>query len=112
RRYCWPVTSVDDLQFAPFHLLATEGAVHMDKDHRWHLALLAELCGAHEGLLRATPSLLVDLGDGASQRTAIAWWEHLTANGAEGMVVKPLPFVCTGRRGLVQPALKCRGKEY
>ena len=28
------------------------------------------------------------------------------------MVVKPLAFVCTGRRGLVQPALKCRGTEY
>jgi protein phosphatase len=28
------------------------------------------------------------------------------------MVVKPHAFVCTGRRGLVQPALKCRGTEY
>lgn len=31
---------------------------------------------------------------------------------AEGMVVKPLPFVARGRRGLVQPAIKCRGREY
>jgi protein phosphatase len=28
------------------------------------------------------------------------------------MVVKPLDFVVRGRRGLVQPANKCRGKEY
>ena len=28
------------------------------------------------------------------------------------MVVKPLPFVARGRRGLVQPAVKCRGREY
>ena len=28
------------------------------------------------------------------------------------MVVKPLDFVVRGRRGLVQPALKCRGREY
>ncbi len=112
RRYCWPVTSIDDVQFAPFHLLATEGAVHTDKDHGWHLATLAELCGADAGLLRATSSTLVDLGDAASQHRAIAWWEHLTAHGGEGMVVKPLAFVCTGRRGLVQPALKCRGTEY
>ena len=28
------------------------------------------------------------------------------------MVVKPLDFVARGRRGLVQPGIKCRGKEY
>ena len=33
RRYCWPVNSVNDLKLAPFHILATEGRVHVDKDH-------------------------------------------------------------------------------
>jgi protein phosphatase len=28
------------------------------------------------------------------------------------MVVKPFDFVARGRRGLVQPAIKCRGSEY
>ena len=28
------------------------------------------------------------------------------------MVVKPLNWLVKGRRGLVQPALKCRGPEY
>jgi protein phosphatase len=28
------------------------------------------------------------------------------------MVVKPLPFIARGPRGLVQPAVKCRGREY
>ena len=28
------------------------------------------------------------------------------------MVVKPLDFVAKGRRGLIQPAVKCRGREY
>src|SRR5204862_671339 len=32
--------------------------------------------------------------------------------GGEGMVVKPLDFVAKGRRGIVQPAVKCRGREY
>src|SRR5207247_5009958 len=32
--------------------------------------------------------------------------------GGEGLVVKPLEFVAKGRRGLVQPAVKCRGREY
>jgi protein phosphatase len=28
------------------------------------------------------------------------------------MVVKPLDFIVRGRRGLTQPAVKCRGPEY
>jgi protein phosphatase len=28
------------------------------------------------------------------------------------MVVKPLEFIAKGRRGLVQLAVKCRGREY
>lgn len=40
------------------------------------------------------------------------WWEELTARGGEGIVVKPLGFLALGRRGLAQPALKCRGREY
>jgi protein phosphatase len=50
--------------------------------------------------------------DPSSEEAAIAWWETLTDVGGEGMVVKPLPFVANGTRGLVQPAVKCRGREY
>jgi protein phosphatase len=28
------------------------------------------------------------------------------------MVLKPINFVATGSRGLIQPAVKCRGREY
>jgi protein phosphatase len=28
------------------------------------------------------------------------------------MVVKPLQFITKGRHGLVQPAVKCHGREY
>ncbi|MBV9408236.1 MAG: polynucleotide kinase-phosphatase, partial [Candidatus Eremiobacteraeota bacterium] len=37
RRYVRPVAGLDDLVLAPFHLLATEGAVHDDRDHLWHM---------------------------------------------------------------------------
>jgi len=37
---------------------------------------------------------------------------ELTARGGEGMVVKPFDFVARDSRGLVQPALKTRGREY
>jgi len=113
RRYAWPVGSVDDLRLAPFHLLATEGAVHDDRDHAWHMTQLAEICAADPGILMATPWRAVDLADEGACADAVRWWEELTASGGEGMVVKPLAFVARDSRGrLAQPALKCRGREY
>jgi protein phosphatase len=49
--------------------------------------------------------------DSASQEAGTEWWTELTGQGGEGMVVKPLGFVHKGRRGLSQPAVKCRGRE-
>jgi protein phosphatase len=112
RHYCWPVRSVSDLKLAPFHLLATEGQVHMQRDHAWHMEKLAEVCKASDGLLRATPYKLVDVTDAASVDETTRWWEELTGRGGEGMVLKPFEFIVRGRRGLVQPAIKCRGREY
>ncbi|MCO6435481.1 MAG: polynucleotide kinase-phosphatase [Phycisphaerae bacterium] len=112
RQYCWPVASVSDLKLAPFHILASEGAVHTDKDHTWHMETLARLCTAGEEMLLATPNRLVDLGDPQSEEAGCQWWTELTGRGGEGMVVKPLHFIAKGKNDLVQPALKCRGREY
>jgi protein phosphatase len=112
RRYCWPVRSVADLRLAPFHVLATEGGVHVDREHTWHMDMLARLAAAGDGLLLATPYRVVEVTDPESEAAGVRWWEQLTAEGGEGMVVKPLDFVAKGRRGLVQPAVKCRGREY
>jgi protein phosphatase len=113
RRYCWPVASIDDYRIAPFHLLATEGAVHMDKDHLWHMAETGRLAEPGDKLMLATAHRLVDLTDPASIAAATAWWSDLTAGGGEGMVVKPRAFLAQGRKGgMTQPAVKCRGPEY
>jgi protein phosphatase len=72
--------------------------------------MLSRLC--HDPLLMATPYKLVDVTDPASQADGIAWWEELTERGGEGMVVKPLAFLAKGPKGLSQPAIKCRGREY
>jgi protein phosphatase len=112
RRYCWPVNSISDLKLAPFHLLATEGQVHTQRDHVWHMEKLAEVCKAGDGMLLATSYKLVDVTDPASIEDATRWWEELTGRGGEGMVLKPFDFIVRGRRGLVQPAIKCRGREY
>jgi protein phosphatase len=112
RRYCWPVNSLADYKLAPFHLLASEGAVHSGKTNRWHMETLHRLAAADPGFIIATPFLEVDLADEAELQRACEWWETLTGKGGEGMVVKPLDFVARGPKGLVQPALKCRGREY
>ena len=110
-RYCWPVASLDDIRLAPFHLLASEGKVHTDKSHSWHMEMAGRLCRTDPALFRATSHRLVDLNDG-DEAEATRWWEELTGQGGEGMVVKPVDFIAAGKRGLVQPALKCRGPEY
>ncbi|MCZ6817802.1 MAG: polynucleotide kinase-phosphatase [Planctomycetota bacterium] len=119
RGYCWPVDSIADLKLAPFHVLAAEGRVYADRDHAWHMTTLAEICDADDRLLLATPYKAIDLTDDAGPTQSddgptqgVEWWESLTARGGEGMVIKPFDFVATGRRGLIQPAVKCRGPEY
>jgi protein phosphatase len=112
QRYCWTVSGVDDLKLAPFHLLASEGKVHVDRDHLWHMKTLARLASDADPVLVATPWKLVDLSSQASEDEAAAWWTSLTASGGEGMVVKPLEFIAKGPRGLLQPAVKVRGPEY
>jgi protein phosphatase len=112
RRYCWPVHSLADLKLAPFHVLASESGVHTANDHVWHMETLARICATDPELLLATPFRVVDLTDKADQEKGIQWWEELTASGGEGMVVKPLEFVTKGRKGLAQPAVKVRGREY
>ena len=53
----------------------------------------------------------MNLGSG-DEDDAVNWWEERTGAAGEGMVVKPTNFIATGKRGLVQPAMKCRGSEY
>ncbi len=112
RRYCWPVDQVTDLKLAPFHLLASEKAVHIDKPHSWHMEQIARLAAEDDELLRATANLAIDTTDPDDEQRATSWWQELTDAGGEGMVVKPMDFVVRGRRGLAQPALKVRGREY
>lgn len=113
RRYCWTVTTADDLRLAPFHVLAYEGHATLQQGHRWHLDLIDRLCAADPGLFRATQRRYVDLADPRSEAEATQWWESITAGESEGMVVKPVEGLAIGRKGgFLQPAIKCRGREY
>ena len=75
--------------------------------------MLTKLCNSSDdNVLFTTSNGMVDLTDQESEKTAINKWEELTAQGGEGIVIKPLDFIVKGKRGLIQPAVKCRGKEY
>jgi polynucleotide kinase-phosphatase len=109
RRYCWPTTGLDGVRLAPFQLLASEGAAYHDRPHSWHLSMLKRLHGPR---FQPTRTLEVDVTDTASMARGVSWWEELTADGGEGMVVKPAANLTRGTHGLVQPGVKVRGREY
>ena len=60
----------------------------------------------------ATDHIAVDVNDESSVQRGIAWWLSLTGNGGEGMVVKPEFFTAKYKGEVIQPAVKCRGREY
>lgn len=112
RRYCWEVDGLEGVSLAPFQILASEGATWESRDHLWHLEIADKLVEADAALFRSTRRLVVNVGDAVSRAEGVAWWEELTAAGGEGMVVKPLANLTRNTKGLVQPGLKVRGREY
>ncbi len=112
RPYCWPTSGLAGVRIAPFQLLASEGRTYHDHGHDWHLALADRLVAADGELFATTRRLFVDTTDPASVGEGVRWWEELTGRGGEGMVVKPAANLTRGKRGLAQPGVKVRGREY
>ncbi|RPE39682.1 polynucleotide 3'-phosphatase /polynucleotide 5'-hydroxyl-kinase /polynucleotide 2',3'-cyclic phosphate phosphodiesterase [Streptomyces sp. Ag109_O5-1] len=114
RRYCWTTEGLDGVRLAPFQLLAVQGRSLAGLQHDEQLALLDRLVeNDPTGLLQTTRRLYVDTGDPESVRAGVDWWLEMTGRGGEGMVVKPLGAVVRDPAGrLVQPGIKCRGREY
>lgn len=112
--YCWEVEDLSDYRIAPFHMLATEHQVHMeDTPHTWHMTCAQRLQDADpSGILLATESMIIDPSDAPQRERLFTWWEKLTAEGKEGLVIKPTQVVARHKGRLIQPAIKCRGKEY
>ncbi len=112
RRYCWPTDGLTGVRVAPFQLLAAEGAVYHERPHAWHLDLADRLAAADAEFVAPTRRVFADTTDPGSVSSATGWWSEMTAAGGEGMVVKPAANLTRGRKGLVQPGLKVRGREY
>lgn len=114
RRYCWSTDGLDGVRLAPFQLLAVQDRSLADVPHDRQLALIDRLVEADtSGLLQPTRRLHVDTGDEQSVAAGVRWWLEMTEAGGEGMVVKPLAALVRTESGrLVQPGVKCRGREY
>ncbi len=109
--YCWDATSIEDYQIAPFHILAAEGQVFTHKSHVWHMETLGTL-SERDPILKTTGWRQFD-GAGARDCAAVTdWWLDHTAAGGEGIVIKPNAFLLRGEKGLIQPAMKVRGRDY
>ena len=91
--------------------MATEGATYFDRPHTWHMDTLARLAEASDTMV-ATPYRVIAVDDSESVEQGRRWWDQMTDVGGEGMVIKPMDWLARGKNGLVQPALKCRGREY
>ncbi|MDR1070012.1 MAG: polynucleotide kinase-phosphatase [Gracilibacteraceae bacterium] len=112
RRYCWDVKSLDDYRIAPFHILAAEGGAWCGENHLRHMEIITKYITGTDPIFMATDHMLIDLLDENSVAAGVKWWEDLTAAGGEGMVVKPYDFIASKGSELLQPAVKCRGREY
>jgi len=112
RQYCWDVDGLEGIEVAPFQILAAEGEVLARRPHQWHLEQIDALIAQDSGLLRRTDRRFVDLRVEAQVEEATGWWTEMTSAGGEGMVVKPADSIVMGKKGLVLPGVKCRGREY
>ncbi len=81
QRYCWNVTDLSDYKLAPFHIMASEGKVHINENHQWHMEKIAKIAEQSDGLIISTAHKIIDLTDTESVATAVAWWTELTEKG-------------------------------
>ncbi|SCL16503.1 polynucleotide kinase-phosphatase [Micromonospora rhizosphaerae] len=114
RAYVGPTEGLRGVTLAPFAVLAGAGASYADRDHGWHLDLADRLCAADPEFFTSTRRRVVDLTDAAAVAATTDWWLTLTATGGEGMVVKPYAGLAarSPKGSLLQPGIKCRGREY
>lgn len=138
---CAGLGAPDGVRLAPFQILAARGRSLAGLAHTDQLALIDRLIAAEAvvtarddgaaadraaadgaaadgtpqrpGLLAATRRIIVDTEDESSVAAGTDWWLRLTADGGEGMVVKPVQAqIRQGDGRLVQPGVKCRGRAY
>ncbi|MDN4617360.1 polynucleotide kinase-phosphatase [Paenibacillus sp. PsM32] len=109
QQYCWDTDGMDGIRIAPFHILAHSTRSHMDQTHQWHMEHAEELAQYSDWFMATEYKVITDT---ASEQEVIAWWQQLTEDGHEGIVIKPEQMIMHHREQLIQPAIKVRGRKY
>lgn len=109
QKYCWEIHGLNEIQIAPFHILAHSNKTFFDQSHEWHMGMNEQL-SERSSLFVRTEYKIID--SDASAADVISWWEKITADGHEGIVIKPDLFISKEKGKLIQPAIKVRGQKY
>lgn len=111
--YCW---EGDEVRIHSFHVLAmkfsdgsTLSGFHMSHaDHiDWINSNLVD-----NSLVFPVNWGEVDLTSSKSMKECIKAWKKYTESGYEGFVFKPLNYTTILNGEMIQPAVKCRGRDY
>lgn len=109
QEYCWDVSGLEGIRIAPFHTLAHSGQSYFNHSHLWHMEHNRELAGVSPLFLETEYRTITGEADEAE---VIRWWEEITENGHEGIVIKPEVFITRNGKSMIQPAIKVRGRKY
>ncbi|MBM7663592.1 polynucleotide kinase-phosphatase [Solibacillus kalamii] len=109
KNYCWPTNELSGIQIAPFHILAHSSSTNFHQSHSWHMQMNAHLA-ENSSLFIATEYRVIE--SELDKQEVINWWQDMTENGHEGIVIKPFDFLAYHKGKLLQPAIKVRGREY
>ncbi|MBM7702086.1 polynucleotide kinase-phosphatase [Metabacillus iocasae] len=109
QHYCWDIQEISHIQIAPFHVLAHSNETFFNQSHMWHMDKNREFAQCSDLFVETDYKII---HDEASEAEVIQWWEDMTSEGHEGIVVKPQSFIVRSKGKLVQPAIKVRGRKY
>lgn len=109
KNYCWSTNDLAGIQIAPFHILSHSTGANFHMPHSWHMEM-NELLAKNSSLFISTEYRIIH--NETDELEVIKWWQEMTENGHEGIVIKPLSFLAYNKGKLLQPAIKVRGREY
>ncbi|MFE4893780.1 polynucleotide kinase-phosphatase [Peribacillus butanolivorans] len=109
QKYCWEIEDINSIQIAPFHVLAHSNETFFDQPHTWHMEMNREFATRSSLFVETEYKLITSE---ASEEEVIKWWQDITSEGHEGIVIKPEFYISRNKGKLLQPAIKVRGRKY
>ncbi|MET0785987.1 MAG: polynucleotide kinase-phosphatase [Paenisporosarcina sp.] len=109
QKYCWDIEDINSIQIAPFHVLAHSNQTFFEQPHTWHMEMNREFANQSKIFVETEYKVITDE---TSEEEVIKWWQDMTSEGHEGIVIKPEFYIARNKGKLLQPAIKVRGRKY